>query len=55
MKDISIVMYIEMKEDKTQEVSWILNEACFKIEGLKAQVFYKIKDDRGKEIHLETP
>jgi hypothetical protein len=51
MTDISVVMFIEMTEDKAQEISWILNEACTKIEGLKCQVFYKMKDDKGREIH----
>ena len=54
MTDISIVMYIEMDgEDKSREISYIINEACSKIEQLKCYVFYKIKDDHGNIVHLE--
>jgi len=43
-------MYIETEEDKTEQISWIINEACTKIEQLKANVFYKMKDSQNREI-----
>ncbi len=63
-RDISISMYIEINEAKEQftgfdsteqHISYILNEACSKIEDLKCNVFYKMKDQNNKEIKLELP
>ena len=56
MNDISVTMYIEVEgdENKAQEISYILNEACSKIEQLKCNVFYKMKDSNNREIKLEN-
>ena len=64
VRDILVAMYIEIDSktepydgfDSTEHhISYILNEACTKIEDLKCHVFYKMKDANNQEIHLELP
>lgn len=57
-KDITIGMFIEIPDNLApninEQISWILNEACSKIEELKCSVFYKMKDSEGRAIRLEA-
>ncbi len=59
-RDISVIMYIEIKNDpmksekeQHEQISYILNECCSKLENEKFNVFYKMKDSDNKEIHLD--
>jgi hypothetical protein len=62
LRDVVVMMFIEIDASKEpysgfetteHQISYLLNEACSKIEALKCQVFYKMKDSYGKEINLQ--
>ncbi len=60
-KDVVVSMFIEVKytdeldlERQYQEISYLLNECCSNLEGIKCSVFYKMKDSlSGRQIELE--
>ncbi len=58
MKELYITLYVDSAIDTPEqmnEISYVLNECCSKLESLKCQVHYRMRDTDGKEIKLEIP